>query len=467
MPAGGGLLQLVANGKQDVFLTGNPQISFFKMVYRRYTNFAIESQPMYFDGTANFGQRISCLIPRRGDLLGRIYLDVELPQVYTLDGSAVSYVNSIGNALIQEITFEVGEQEIDRQTGQWMYIWQQLTTPASQKDALDLMVGQVDNYQTPDIIPGAFQYNLHLYVPLMFYFCRNPGLYLPLLALQYHPIRINITIAPLNTLFYNPNAVTDAKCVNGNWVQPTNITSMMLWGDYVYLDVEERRRFVAKSHEYLIEQIQYTPLISVPPFQSQVTIQTDFNHPIKEFIFVAQRDFMNQVNEPFNYSSLAINEPLDISALSIGNGCFSNNGFNNDSHNDGYSMNYLPTQNQRTDLISSALLQLDGYDRFQVRNADYFRLVQPFDHHTTTPVQQYIYCYSLALKPEDAQPSGTLNASRIDSVNWQITMNPVLNIPSSKNSATSIRGPATIRIYALNYNVFRAVNGFGGVLFTI
>ena len=153
--------------------------------------------------------------------------------------------------------------------------------------------------------------------------------------------------------------------------------------------------------------------------------------------------------------------------MSVGNGCFSNNGYNNSSHNDGYSTNYIPTQNQRTDLISSALLQLDGYDRFQARNADYFRLVQPFDHHTTTPVQQYIYCYSLALKPEDAQPSGTLNASRIDSVNWQITMNPVLNIPSSANSATSIRGPATIRIYALNYNVFRVVNGFGGVLFTI
>jgi hypothetical protein len=110
MPAGGGLLQLVAQGKQDVFLTGNPQISFFKMVYRRHTNFAIESQPMYFDGTANFGQRISCLIPRRGDLLGRVYIDVLLPHLtlQDLSNTPVSYVNAIGNALIQEITFEVG-----------------------------------------------------------------------------------------------------------------------------------------------------------------------------------------------------------------------------------------------------------------------------------------------------------------------------------------------------------------------
>ena len=132
MPAGGGLLQLVATGKQDMFLTGNPQISFFKMVYRRHTNFATECQPMYFDGTPNFGQRITCLIPRRGDLLGRVYLDVTLPLLRDISQNPLSYTNSIGHALIQEITFEVGEQEIDRQTGEWMEIWTEVTTPAGQ-----------------------------------------------------------------------------------------------------------------------------------------------------------------------------------------------------------------------------------------------------------------------------------------------------------------------------------------------
>jgi hypothetical protein len=443
MPAGGGLLQLVAQGKQDVFLTGNPQISFFKMVYRRYTNFAVESQAMYFDGTANFGQRISCLIPRRGDLLGRLYLDIVLPLLTdTSDNQPVSYVNGIGNALIQEITFEVGEQEIDRQTGEWMEIWEQLTTPGSQRDALNSMLGRVDGYYTPDIIPGPASEGLRLYVPLQFFFNKNPGLYLPLLALQYHPIRINITIAPLQTLFYNQNLVTNPACANTP--NPASITSMMLWGDYVYLDVEERRRFVSMSHEYLIDQVQYTPLISVTSTQTQVNIETNFNHPIKEFLFVAKRDFMNTVNEPFNYSSLAINEPLNPALLP-----------------------YLMSGQVRTDLIATALLQLDGYDRFQVRQAPYFRLVQPYEHHTTTPVQNFIYCYSMALRPEDAQPSGTLNASRIDSVNWQITMNPILTMPPTADSTTSIRGPVTIRVYAINYNVFRVINGFGGVLFTI
>ena len=442
MPAGGGLLQLVAQGKQDIYLTGNPQISFFKMVYRRYTNFAMESQPMYFDGTANFGQRISCLIPRRGDLLGKVYIDVLLPglTLNDLSNTPVSYVNSIGNALIQEITFEVGEQEIDRQTGEWMEIWEQLTTPASQRDALNARLGRYDGYTVPELIPGPLSEGLRLYIPLQFYFCKNPGLYLPLLALQYHPIRINITITPLQKLFFTPQSVLVPNCTLS--VNQANITSMMLWGDYVYLDVEERRRFVSKSHEYLIDQVQYTPLIGVTATQQQVNIQTDFNHPIKEFIFVAQRDFMNQVNEPFNYSSLATNEQLPAAIQP-----------------------YLMPGQVRTDLISTALLQLDGYDRFQVRQAPYFRLVQPYDHHTTTPVQNFIYCYSLALRPEDAQPTGTLNASRIDAVNWQIMMNQTLN--SNAVDPPVSRGACTIRIYAINYNVFRVINGFGGVLFTI
>ena len=149
MPSGGGLLQLVAMGKQDVFLTGNPQITFFKLVYRRHTNFSVESCRMYFDGTPNFGQRITCLVPRQADLLGPLFLHVELPALTDLSGNAVPYVNSIGNALIEEITLEVGEQEIDKQTGEFMELWSQLTVPPGQKDAYDNMVRRSNIYTTP------------------------------------------------------------------------------------------------------------------------------------------------------------------------------------------------------------------------------------------------------------------------------------------------------------------------------
>jgi hypothetical protein len=453
MPAGGGLLQLVATGKQDLFLTGNPQISFFKMVYRRHTNFATECQPMYFDGTPNFGQRITCLVPRRGDLLGRVYLDVTLPRLTDVDGNPLSYTNSVGHALIQEITFEVGEQEIDRQTGEWMEIWTQLTTPLSQREALNQMIGRVNQYLPPNIIPGTQSEGIRLLIPLQFYFCNNPGLYLPLLALQYHPIRINITLRPVQQLFWIPPP--DPPATQESWkpacttqVDCTNqIVNMMLWGDYVYLDVEERRTFVSASHEYLIEQVQYTPPYSLTNQQTTATISVEFNHPIKEFMFVCKRDEMINRNEWFNYSSLAINEPCPAAVVPYLNIPFNNPG-------------------GRTDLIASAKLQLDGYDRFPYRIPQYFRLQQPYDHHTTTPdPSSYIYNYSFALRPEDVQPTGTMNASRIDSIVWQIQMNPILSSPIIPSWQQ--RGPAHIVVYGHNYNVFRVINGFGGLLFTI
>ncbi len=450
MPAGGGLLQLVATGKQDMFLTGNPQISFFKMVYRRHTNFATESQPMYFDGTPNFGQRITCLIPRRGDLLGRLYLDITLPYITDSSNNVLSYTNSIGHALIQEITFEVGEQEIDRQTGEWMEIWTQLTTPAGQRDALNQMIGRVEPYNFINIRPGSSSDTMRLLIPLQFYFCNNPGLYLPLIALQYSPIRINITLRPLQQLFWKepPNPYPS----DGSWKPAcsiqvnctSQIVNMMLWGEYVYLDTEERRKFVSTSHEYLIEQVQYTPPYSLTTAQNTATISVDFNHPIKEFMFVVQRDSVTNSNEWFNYSNLALGEPIP-------------------AYVQGFMNTLAP--GQRLDLISSAKLQLDGYDRFMARGPQYFRLEQPYEHHTTTPVNSYIYNYSFALRPEDIQPTGTMNASRIDSIVWQIEMNNVLTNPTIPTWQQ--RGNCRIVVYGHNYNVFRVINGFGGLLFTI
>jgi hypothetical protein len=143
MVGGGGLLQLIAMGKQDVFLSGNPQITWFKMVYRRYTNFAVESQAMYFDGDPDFGKRLSCLVPRRGDLLGPVFLEVTLPAIYlSSNGVATNYVNSIGHALIQEISIEIGEQEIDKQTGEWMELWSNLTVTEDKRQGWNNMIGK-------------------------------------------------------------------------------------------------------------------------------------------------------------------------------------------------------------------------------------------------------------------------------------------------------------------------------------
>ena len=412
----GGLLQLVALGKQDVFLTGNPQMTWFKMVYRRYTNFAIESQPMYFDGTPDFGKRITCNVPRRGDLLSQIILEVTLPALHLLDGTPVSYVNAVGHALIQEVTLEIGEQEIDRQSGEWMEIWSNYTTTKDKQTAFYNMIGKVDGYSPPTLFGP-----LKLYIPLRFWFCKNPGLALPLVALQYHPIRINLTLRPLNQLFFS-QGLTTPLCTTLQ-VKPVSITDLMLWGDYVYLDVEERRRFVSSTHEYLIEQVQYTAPIPIAPGATSGSLRFEFNHAVRELFWYVQRDAMTRYHEYFNFSSLGTFE--------VGT---------------------------RTDILLDAVLQLDGFDRFQVRDAGYFRLVQPWQYHTVVPEEFFMYSYSFALRPEDAQPSGSMNASRMDSMVLQVNINPTL--------VGSI-GTLHTRIYGINHNVLRIADGFGGVLFTI
>ena len=417
----GGLLQLVAQGKQDVFLTGNPQMTWFKMVYRRYTNFAVESQPMYFDGTPDFGKKITCNVPRRGDLLSQVFLEVTLPALNLLNadgsiGPAVSYVNSVGHALIQEITIEVGEQEIDRQNGEWMEIWSNYTTTKDKQTGFYNMIGKVDGYSPPTLYGP-----IKLYIPLHFWFCKNPGLALPLIALQYHPIRINLTLRPLNKLFFS-QALTTPACSTLQ-VAPAQITDLMLWGDYIYLDPEERRRFVSSTHEYLIEQVQYTAPIAIAPGSTSASLRLEFNHPVRELFWFIKRDDMNRYNEYFNYSSLGTFE--------IGT---------------------------RTDILSDAVLQLDGFDRFKVRDAGYFRLVQPWQYHTVVPEESFVYSYSFALRPEDVQPSGSMNASRMDSIVLQISLNQTL---------VNTIGTLTSRVYAINHNVFRIADGFGGVLFTI
>jgi len=416
MTGNGGLLQLVALGKQDVFLTGNPQMTWFKFVYRRYTNFAIEAIEMYSDNKPDFGKKVSWLVPRSGDLLGPCILEIELPALYLAsDNTPVSYVNSVGHALIQEISLIIGEQEIDRQTGEFMEIWSNLTTTESQKFGFWDMIGKVDGYSQPTLYGP-----LKLYVPLQFFFNRNPGLYLPLLALQYHPVRINITFRPLQEMFWSPQF---AEGCTDLAVKQASITDCTLWGDYVYLDVEERRRFVSVAHEYLIEQVQFTSYISLPAATSQTAVPIEFNHPVRELLWVLQTQTARNNHEWFNFSSLSISET-----------------------------------GVRTDLLANAVLQLDGFDRFQVRDAPYFRLVQPWQRHTTIPNDDYIYVYSFAIRPEELQPCGSFNASRIDSIVLQIETN---------QTTTPRRPNCTIRVYAHNHNVLRVVDGFGGVLFTV
>ena len=347
-------------------------------------------------------------------------LEISLPMVVVGDPDT-SWVNGIGHALIEEVTIEIGEKEIDKQTGEWLHVWSSLTTSNSKQTAYYNMVGRQTAY-TQDAQPGPIK----LYIPLRFWFCNNIGMALPLIALQTHPVRLTVKFRDLQQLFYRNSL--QSNCTQT--IDQVNITDVTLYGDYIYLDIEERRKFASVKHEYLIEQVQYSPLNSIPANASVANIPLNFNHPIKELIWLVQQTRMSETNEIFNYSSLQLNEA-----------------------------------GRPYDLILDAVIKFDGFDRFKKRDISYFRLVQPYQYHTAVP-DDFIYLYSFSINPEDSQPSGSFNASRLDSLVLTFTMNNTLNnTNSSMFIAPIVQKDSTCVVYAVNYNVLRIVAGMGACLF--
>uniref|UniRef100_A0A6C0FB38 Major capsid protein N-terminal domain-containing protein n=1 Tax=viral metagenome TaxID=1070528 RepID=A0A6C0FB38_9ZZZZ len=397
---GGGLMQLVAYGAQDIYLTGNPQITFFKVVYRRHTNFSMEAIQQTFSGSLGDGKRQTATISRNGDLIYRMYFQAELKT----NASNLTYFPNAGSFMIDNVEIEIGGQTIDKHTGDWMEVFSELTernTSAIVSDGSSnggtlfqnmsgmggVNAGQHWASAAPPLQNDSFTRTDSIYVPLQFWFCRNPGLALPLIALQYHEVKL---------------------IVEWNSVANSAPTSCDLYVDYIYLDTDERRRFAQVSHEYLIEQLQYHSL------ESSTVNELNFNHPVKELIWTNIKD------ASYHFKTLV-------------------------------DTNYN--------------IKLNGHDRFESRPKAYFTRTQIWQHHTgpgglatDISITDYASCnlrdtigiYSFALKPEEHQPSGTCNFSRID--NAQLVTDP-----------TALEGGT---IYAVNYNVLRIMSGMGGLAYS-
>lgn len=301
---GGGLMQLVAYGAQDVYLTGNPQITYFKVVYRRYTNFAIETVELNMNGTADFGKRVTVTITRNGDLVTRMYLRIELGQVtmnnfpqdeLSRNQFLFAWVQEVGNFIINNIQFEIGGSQIDKHWGHWLSTWHDLTKDNNTEPAYRALVGNVPELtalRAPDA-QGNFTRDYVLYVPLIFWCNTNSGLALPLIALQYHEVRLWIEFNPFDALIVHTNNITLNRI--GNGIGIFNDASLLV--DYVYIDTEERRRFAQVGHEYLINQLQFTGVEAVN--NNPLRVKLGFNHPTKEFIWrICSGDYISG-NSPF------------------------------------------------------------------------------------------------------------------------------------------------------------------------
>jgi len=445
---GGGLLQLVAYGAQDVYLTGNPQITFFKVAYRRHTNFALEAIEQTFNGSVNFGSRVTCQVTRNGDLINRIYFYGIIKNNNATastgdDNNSLALVPFFGLKLLKTIELEIGGQRIDKHYSEWLYIWNELSLPVGKRDGYKLMVGG-DKYNRSIILDAKQSYSL--YVPLEFWFCRNVGLALPLIALQYHEVKINIEFETASNMVdtganYSDRAgslkdsggtaITEiVKTMNSalaGSVTNLQLTYGSLWVDYIFLDTDERRRFAQLSHEYLIEQLQFTGADTISGSYGNTStmksIRMNFNHPCKELIWV--------ITPTAATGQVVVSKPYW-------------NNFTDRATDNQYVLSKNP--------VTLAKIQLNGNDRFTERVGTYFNTVQPYQHHEHTPnlFSNGINVYSFAIKPEEHQPSGSLNMSRIDTA--------VLSV------ASSVSG--NILIFTVNYNVLRILSGMGGLAYS-
>ena len=398
---GGGLMQLVAYGAQDIYLTGNPQITFFKVVYRRHTNFSMEAIEQTFNGSADFGKKVSVTVSRNGDLITKCYLNAELPAQDDIDNA---YITGVGHYLMKSCEVEIGGQRIDKHYGAWLAIWSSLSCPAGKQTQYDSKMVEGG---------GELQAARSCVVPLQFWFCRHTGLALPLIALQYHEVKFAIEFESLANLVISGT-------VNSNAADPSgSISSASLYVDYIYLDTEERRRFAQISHEYLIEQLQFTGDESVSGTSNRVKL--NFNHPVKELVWVCQSSAQHAAAEGAGGNAHALSNFADAGV----NPC------------------------------SSAKLQLNGHDRFSQRDGSYFNVVQPYQHHSNIPATG-VNCYSFALKPEEQQPSGSANMSRIDNATLQLNC----------TADFAGRSNPVVKVFASNYNVLRIMSGMGGLAYS-
>uniref|UniRef100_A0A6C0IVG5 Major capsid protein N-terminal domain-containing protein n=1 Tax=viral metagenome TaxID=1070528 RepID=A0A6C0IVG5_9ZZZZ len=435
---GGGLIQLVAYGAQDIYLTGNPQITFFKYVYKRHTNFAIETFRQFGIGTIKWSNKITYTIERKADLLGPCYLEFIIEFIDKND-ETIHFINiknellkdiddnniskSLGYSFIDYIDIEIGGTTIDTQTGHWMAIQNELKNNFNK---------QINNlFLTNGFYKASHIDNNYIVIsiPLNFWFNSNPGMYLPLVALQFHDVKINVKLNPLDKILLSQKKI-----------KMLNIIELNLLCDYIYLDTDERKLFAKSSHEYLIEQIQFLPEVYSSLSNTSMITPIKFNHPVKQIVWT--------IHQKKNTDKLG------------------------------------KLWSGEQDRIDNVKIQLNGVDRFEDKAGYYFQTIQKYNYLNGINLYKYLsetksiyknqfiendtslpiasldpFVYNFCLNDSNNnQPSGSCNFSRLD--------NAVINFSFNRDIPDKLEEGLNIKIYGVNYNILKIKNGMGGILYS-
>ena len=432
----GGLMQLVAYGAQDVYLTGNPKVTFFQAVYKRHTNFAMENIEQTVNGTASNNGRVSVTVARNGDLIGDMYVElVTNAAVGCTAGTAELSGAWAAERSIKSVELSIGGQRIDKHYQLWWRLYSELYLDESKKAEYGKM--------TSKVLTAADAATQTVFLPLVFFFNRNPGLFLPLIALQYHEVRLDFDLS-------------------AEFSHYTDGSTFKVWGNYVYLDTEERRRFAQKGHEYLIEQVQHTGSDTVTAGASR-QVRLSYNHPVKELVWCFNSGGVSNA-ATWNFTSNA----MTANAVVLTTNTTQFTGLSPTACGTGAPMLLTGTDGGAADWVedgatadathsigplSTFKLVLNGQDRMKEQSGKYFNQVQPFNHHSGCPYPG-VYSYSFALRPEEHQPSGTCNFSRIDNAQVAVTLK------------SGTEDNTVMHMFATNYNVLRIQSGMGGLAFS-
>jgi Major capsid protein N-terminus/Large eukaryotic DNA virus major capsid protein len=456
----GGLMALLAVGPQNQYTSQSPEMSYWRQVYKRHTNFSMESIQATFQTApilnASMNQ-FTCRIGRHGDLLGNVYMSIELPDIYSDGNLRFRWVKNLGCVLLNHYYVNVDTQRIDERWGQFMDIWSELSHTHDKRRAFDKMTGNTADVVDPKSLqrkvtidnnnlsytfyPAALNANSpsiakrRIYIPLDFWFTKSNVLALPLVGLQYQNIDITVELPPITSLYqvWDPR-----EGINGGYISPleymsrypgvdASISAFTQYGgggpstlflnaymecNYIFLDTIERNHVAISNTDYLVERVYQNTPGSVKGIG---VLDMTVSNPIKEIVFVFRRSDANIYNDWTNYTK------THPSSAAGG-------------------------------ILSTAKVLFNGMDLFKDKDAAFFNQLQPYTYHSNSP-RQGVYCYSFALYPEKVQPSGSFNATMINKTQLYVTL-------------TDSDKYYDAFVYSIYYNIFRVMSGSGAMVFT-
>ena len=452
----GGLLQLVAYGAQNFYLNGNPSLSFFKKVFKTHTNFSSESIRINFNrSTLNFDTSTTLIskIDRNADLIQEIYFVMKLPSIKKLkvndEFQKFNFVKNLGECMIDHCYVNIGGNIIDKQYGEWMHVWNELSIQASKRYGYDKLIGNIPELYSPDdnhfLKEKSIQiFERKIYIPLKFWFNKNPGLALPLISMQYHQVELVIEIRPIKDIFtindLKPSFSDFERYFAGNMEANALVTDLYLETNYIFLDTDERTYFALNSIDYLIEQVSKIDEKGIP---KNYVVNLPLHNPVKELIWVLNRNDRSDYNKWFDFVDWEYEHIVETQ---------SRQSYQTDVHQ---HVQIFHETERHGEILKNAKIMFNGLDRIETKDNYYFNLIQPYQHHTFIP-KEGIYVYSFSLFPESFQPSGNCNMSKLNKIQMNIeTIEPLYS--NYKYDST---------LYAVNYNFLRITSGLAGLAYS-